>query len=143
MFGSCSQTTLPSASILTYLYWKLVPAGRVIVADHSGLEDEYPLADSATPLVGLQLPNCGIDPTMNTLSPHEVEASSLKVTATAVAVVHFATIVLLVDLTVVLAFLVEVVARASRPAWLCRIADAEMDATRASKGKTKEGRILN
>ena len=62
--GSDSQVTLPLVSILMYLYWKLVPAGRVMVADHNGLLEVYWLADRATPLDGFQLPNCEIDPTM-------------------------------------------------------------------------------
>jgi len=111
----------------------------VTVADHNGLLEVYWLAESATPFAGLQLPSCEIDPTRYTLSPYAVVTSSLNVTATAVAVVHLATIVLALLLTVLdaLTFFVEedVAARGPR-------AEAETEAARASKGKKKDKRMI-
>ena len=57
LFGSLSQTTLPSVSFLKYLYSNAVPAGKLTVTDQSGLPEVYLLADNGTPLLGLQLPS--------------------------------------------------------------------------------------
>lgn len=36
LFGSDSHTTLPSVSLRIYLYWKVVPAGKLSVTDQVG-----------------------------------------------------------------------------------------------------------
>lgn len=71
------------------LYSKLVPAGKLIVVDHSGLAEVYLLADSAGAEAVFQLPSCCIDPAILIVWPTEVVALELKVTATvATGVAH-------------------------------------------------------
>lgn len=91
---------LPSVSFLIYLYWKLVPAGKLMVTNQSGLLLVYLEALNATALPVLQLPNCEIDPMMYTFSPYVVVACSLNVTATDVAVAQADVVVELVFVVV-------------------------------------------
>ena len=55
------------------------------VTDHSGLLLVYLLALSARALFVFQDPSCEMEPAMKTFSPYVVVSSSLKVTATEVA----------------------------------------------------------
>jgi hypothetical protein len=64
------------------LYSKLVPAGRLIWVDHSGLELVYWLADSAGAFAVFQLPSWAMDPITLTVWPNEVVVLELNVTAT-------------------------------------------------------------
>lgn len=69
-----------------------------MVAVHSGLLEVYDDALSATALVTSQLPRAATLPTILTVWPKVVVFSSLKVTATAVAVVQEAVVVVAVGL---------------------------------------------
>jgi hypothetical protein len=50
-----------------YLYSKLIPAGRLMLADHSGFAVVYWLAESAGADAEFQLPSWAIDPTILTV----------------------------------------------------------------------------
>lgn len=64
----------------------VVPAGRLIAADHTGLEAVYPVALSATAEFEFQLPSCEMLPAMYTVCPKVVTRRSLKVTRVLVGV---------------------------------------------------------
>lgn len=81
-FDPDSYVTAPLLSTLMNLYSKLVPAGRLIVVDHSGLDTVYLSADNAGAEAVFQLPNCCIDPAILIVWPTEVVVLELKVTAT-------------------------------------------------------------
>ena len=59
-----SQVTVPSIQILMYLYEKVMPAGRLMVAVHRGTTVLYELGSSRTPLAVFQLPSWAMEPTM-------------------------------------------------------------------------------
>lgn len=66
-----------------------MPAGRLIVVVHSGLDDVYFEAESAGALAVFQLPNCAIEPAIFIVCPTTVVVLELKVTATvATGVAH-------------------------------------------------------
>lgn len=67
--GSASQVTSPSDATLMYLYWIVWPAARLTVTDHSGFDDVYWLALSATALDVSQLPKAATLPTILIVSP--------------------------------------------------------------------------
>ena len=58
-----TQVASPLPSMVTNLYSKLVPDGKVMVTNHSGLLVVYWLADIAMPAEASQLPSCAIEPT--------------------------------------------------------------------------------
>lgn len=60
------------------LYWKWVPAGKSSFTRHTGFEEVYPLADSATALEVSQSPSWSIEPEMKIFSPYEVATRSFK-----------------------------------------------------------------
>lgn len=71
------------------LYSKLVPAGRLIVVVHRGLDDVYFEAERAGAFEVSQLPSCAMDPAILTVWPTTVVVFELKVTATvATGVTH-------------------------------------------------------
>lgn len=86
LFGSLSYLTLPSDSLRMYLYSKLPPAGKLTVTNQRLLSLVYLEALNAIALLVLQLPSCGILPTMKTFSPNAVVAISLKRTLVRVGV---------------------------------------------------------
>jgi hypothetical protein len=79
---------LPSVSFLINLYSKVVPAGRLMVTVHNGLDDVYELADRAIADEVDQELNWLIDPVIKTFSPNVVVTNSLKTTGTVVAAVQ-------------------------------------------------------
>jgi len=78
LFGSDSQTTLPSVSLRINLYWKLVLGGRLTVIVQIG----YVAADRGSDAAGSQVPNCEMLPTRKMFSPNVVVAISDQLTAT-------------------------------------------------------------
>lgn len=71
------------------LYSKLVPAGRLIVVVHRGLEDVYIEAERAGAFEVSQLPSCAMDPAILTVWPTTVVVLELNLTATdATGVAH-------------------------------------------------------
>jgi len=78
LFGSDSQTTLPSVSLRMNLYWNTVPPGRSTVTVQTG----YVAADSGIEESGSHVPSCDILPTRKIFSPKVVVAVSANVTAT-------------------------------------------------------------
>ena len=77
-----SYVTAPLLSTRINLYSKLVPAGKLTVVDHSGLDDVYLAADNAGADAVSQFPNCAIEPAILIVWPTEVVVLELKVTAT-------------------------------------------------------------
>ena len=69
------------------------PAARLTVPRQSGFEDVYCDADKATALPEFQLPIAAVLPTILIVCPNWVVARTLKVTATEVAIVHPADVV--------------------------------------------------
>lgn len=107
-FGSLSHTTVPSDSFLMNLYSKVVPAGSVTVVVHRGLEEVYEEAESAIAEEVSHELSWLIDPVRKIFSPYVVVTSSLKVTATLVAAVQVAEVVVLEVFVVVLLVLLVV-----------------------------------
>lgn len=63
--GSLSQATMfPSDPLIRYLYFNVVSAGRLTVANQSGSLLVYLVALSATADAVFQLPSCGMLPVM-------------------------------------------------------------------------------
>jgi hypothetical protein len=60
-----SQVYEPEDRTITYLYWKVVPAGTLTVPFQTG----YVAPERCAELIAVQLPSCGIEPTMYTSSP--------------------------------------------------------------------------
>jgi hypothetical protein len=88
LLGSLSQVAVPEDATLMNLYWKVVPAGRVIVEVHRGFVLVYLDAESAGAEFAFQLPSWEMDPMTLMVCPTLVVASSLNVTATFAAGVH-------------------------------------------------------
>jgi len=113
--GSASHVTLPELLTLMNLYCTPVPGARETVPDQSGLLDVYCDAPNATASAVFQLPRAVMFPESLTVSPYEVDTSSLKVMATAVAVqelldfVEVDVVDVLVEVVSVVPVLVEVV----------------------------------
>ena len=86
--GSASQVIEPSLLTTMYLYWMVCPAGRVTVPFQRGLLELYDEALRVTALLVSQFPRAATLPTILTVWPQDVVLSSLKVTATDVAMVQ-------------------------------------------------------
>jgi hypothetical protein len=76
MFGSLSQTTLPSASFRMYLYCTCVSTGSCAVTLHTG----YATALSVSAASGDQFASASTEPVRKTFSPYDVVAFTRNVT---------------------------------------------------------------
>lgn len=91
--------TSPELSTFKNLYNTTAPGVRLIVANHTGSILVYSAADNATALPVAQLPNADMFPDILIVSPYEVVALSLNVTAIAVAAAQDALVVVVLVVT--------------------------------------------
>lgn len=84
--GSASHVTDPLLPTLMNLYSTTVPGASFTETAHSGFEEVYELALSATASSVSQLPRASMSPTILIVSPYVVATSSSNVTKTDVAV---------------------------------------------------------